>query len=226
MKALTWKNFIPEVHEGRPARRLPPLLPFFLAYMSGLCGFFPATRQFIVPGLLPLGLLLFALFLTHHKTCKLSRKSFIVFFLAGFGFLAPSFADLTRPSNHILNHIEKGRTTAVEGRLFSPPRILENRTYYLLELESLGASIPVTGTLRVSVYKPHAVFKAGDRVRFNKIRLKIPRNFKNPGRFDYHLYLKSRGIDVIGSVSRPETMERTGRFDLPFWHAGPQLLRQ
>ncbi len=148
----------------------------------------------------------------------------IVLFLAGFGFLAPSFTDLTRPSNHILNHIEEGRTTAVEGRLVSTPRVLEDRTYYLLELESLGTR-PITGTARVSVYKPHTVFKAGDRVRFNKIRLKIPRNFKNPGRFDYHLYLKSRGIDVTGNISRPETMERTGRFNLPFWHTGPQQLR-
>ncbi len=148
----------------------------------------------------------------------------IVLFLAGFGFLAPSFTDLTRPSNHILSHIEEGRTTAVEGRLVSTPRVLEDRTYYLLELESLDTK-PITGTVRVSVYKPHSVFKAGDRVRFNKIRLKIPRNFKNPGRFDYHLYLSSRGIDATGNISRPETMERTGRFNLPFWHTGPQQLR-
>ncbi len=148
----------------------------------------------------------------------------IVLFLAGFGFLAPSFADLTRPSNHILNHIEEGQTTAVEGRLVSTPRVLEDRTYYLLQLESLDTR-PITGTMRVSVYKPHTVFKAGDRVRLNKIRLKIPRNFKNPGRFDYHLYLKSRGIDVTGNISRPETMERTGRFNLPFRHTGPQQLR-
>ena len=201
-----------------------PILPFLLAYMSGLCGFFPATRQFIVPYLLPLGLFLFALFLTQHKTRKLSRESFIVFFLAGFGFLAPSFADLTRPSNHILNHIEEGRTTTVEGRLVSSPRILKDRTYYLLELESLDTR-PVTGTVRVSIYKPHTAFKAGDRVRFNKIRLKIPHNFKNPGRFDYHLYLKLKGVDVTGNISRPETMERVGQFDLPFWHAGPQWLR-
>ena len=26
------------------ARQHPPILPFLLAYMSGLCGFFPATR--------------------------------------------------------------------------------------------------------------------------------------------------------------------------------------
>ena len=204
------------------ARQHPPILPFLLAYMSGLCGFFPATRHFIAPSLLPLGLFLFALFLTHRKT----RGSIIVLFLAGFGYLVPALPDLTRPSNHILNHIQEGRTTVVQGRLFSSPRVLADRTYYLLELESLGApSIPVTGTVRVSIYKPHAIFKAGDRVRLNKIRLKIPRNFKNPGRFDYHLYLKSKGIDVTGNISRPETMERLGRFDLPFWHVGLQQLR-
>ena len=37
------------------ARQHPPILPFLLAYMSGLCGFFPATRHFIAPGLLPAG---------------------------------------------------------------------------------------------------------------------------------------------------------------------------
>ena len=79
--------------------------------------------------------------------------------------------------------------------------------------------------MRVSLYKPHTPFAAGDRVRFNKIRLKIPRNFKNPGRFDYHLYLKSKGIDVTGNISRPETMERLDRFELPFWHASLNALR-
>lgn len=224
MKTLAWKNFLTRVLEERPAllERPPPILPFLLAYMSGLCVFFPATRQFIVPGSLPLCLFLFALYLVHHKTRKLS--SIVVLLLAGIGTLTPTFPELTRPSNHILNHIQEGKTTSVEGKIYSSPRVLTDRTYYLLELESLNTQ-PITGTVRVSVYKPHTVFKAGDRVRFNKIRLKIPRNFKNPGRFDYHLYLKSRGIDVTGIISRPETMEQVGRFDLPFWHAGPQQLR-
>ncbi|MDE0848378.1 MAG: hypothetical protein OSA44_06170 [Nitrospinaceae bacterium] len=57
------------------ARQHPPILPFLLAYMSGLCGFFPATRHFIAPGLLPLGLFLFALFLTHRKYPQDHRNS-------------------------------------------------------------------------------------------------------------------------------------------------------
>jgi competence protein ComEC len=224
MKTLAWKNFLTRVLEERPTllERPPPSLPFLLAYMSGLCVFFPATRQFIAPGSLPLCLFLFALYLVHHKARKLS--SIVVLLLAGFGTLTPTLPELTRPSNHILNHIQEGKTTSIEGKIYSSPRVLADRTYYLLELESLNTR-STTGTVRVSVYKPHTVFKAGDRVRFNKLRLKIPRNFKNPGRFDYHLYLKSRGIDVTGNISRPETMEQVGRFDLPFWHAGPQQLR-
>ena len=209
------------------ARRPPPLLLFLLAYLSGLCAYFPATRFFIVPYLLPLGLFLLALFILHHKTRKSVQEYIIVFFLAGFGCLAPALPDLTRPSNHILNQIQEGQTTVVQGKIFAPPRILEDRTYYLLELESLGSPPRVvSGTVRVSVYKPHTPFKAGDRVRFNKIRLKIPRNFKNPGRFDYHHYLKWRGIDVTGNISKIETMQRQGRFDLPVWHTGLQQLRQ
>ncbi len=208
------------------ARWPPPILPLLLAYMSGTCSFFPATRHFIAPGLLPLALFFFALLLTHRELRKLSRKSIVIFLLAGLGYMVPALPELTRPANHILNHVQEGQTTAVQGRIFSPPRVLGDRTYYLLELESLGAaSTPVTGTAQVSLYKPHPLFAAGDRVRFNKVRLKIPRNFKNPGRFDYHLFLKSKGIDVTGNISHPETMERLGRFDLPFWRTGVQQLR-
>jgi competence protein ComEC len=205
------------------AHRLPALLPFLLAYISGLCSFFPATRLFIVPYLMPVGLFLIALYLTHNKF----REFTFVLILTGFGYLAPALPDLTRPPNHILNQIQEGQTTALQGKIFSSPRILKDRTYYLLELESLGTPlIPAIGTVRVSVYKSHIPFRSGDRIRINKIRLKIPRNFKNPGRFDYHLYLKSRGIDVTGNVSQPESMEQLGRFDLPVWYTGPQKLRK
>ncbi len=200
---------------------VPPILPYLLAYMSGLCGYFPFIRQFIVPGLLPLCLFLCALLLFHHKSNKLF---FIILLCIGFGYIAPSFPNLFRPSNHILNHIQEGKTTSIQGKLYSPPRILEDRTYYRVELESLNNQT-VTGTARVSVYKPHNVFKPGDRIQFNKIRLKIPRNFRNPGRFNYHLYLKSKGIDVTGNISRPETIVKTGRFDLPLLHDVPQILR-
>ena len=203
-----------------------PLLLFLLAYLSGLCIFFPTTRFFIAPYFLPLSLFLLALFILHYQTRKTTSQYILIFFLAGLGYLAPLLPDITRPSNHILNQIQEGQSTSVQGKIFAPPRILKDRTYYRLQLESLGTPpVATSGTVRVSVYKPHVPFKSGDRVRLHKIRLKIPRNFKNPGRFDYHHYLKWQGIDVTGNISRPETMEPLGQFDLPTWQAGLQKFR-
>ena len=221
MKALPFQNIISRVQKFSLLEQPPPILPFLLAYLSGVCIYFPPTREFIVPGSLPLCLFFSSLFLIHKGRIL---PSIVVLMFAGFGLLTPALPELSRPENHILNHIQEGKTTSVEGRIYSSPRVLADRTYYLLELESLNTQ-PITGTVRVSVYKPHTAFKTGDRIRFEKIRLKIPRNFKNPGRFNYHLYMKSRGIDVTGNVSRPETMKRVGRFDLPFWYAVPQQLR-
>ena len=43
------------------------------------------------------------------------------------------------------------------------------------------------------------VFHYGDRIRFSG-KLKLPRNFRNPGAFDYQGYLADRGIAVLGSA--------------------------
>src|SRR5262249_33181908 len=43
------------------------------------------------------------------------------------------------------------------------------------------------------------IFKYGERIRFTA-RLKLPRNFRNPGAFDYRGYLADRGIAVLAST--------------------------
>jgi competence protein ComEC len=43
------------------------------------------------------------------------------------------------------------------------------------------------------------VFHYGDRIRFS-CKLKLPRNFRNPGAFDYQGYLADRGIAALGSA--------------------------
>lgn len=144
-----------------------------------------------------------------------------------FGLLYPG-KTFTKPNN-IIHHIKEGKTTALEGRLYDPPQILEDRTFYLLEAESIeteNGEKKVSGKVRIAVYKSHAFLQAGDKIRFEKIRLKIPRNFKNPGRFDYRSYLNSKGINLIGNVSKPETIIKLGQFDLPFYYSLPQRLRE
>lgn len=203
---------------------VPPVLPFLLAFIAGLLG----TNVFIAPYLACVFTFIASLFFLNRSTDHPSYKKVTVLLaLFLFGVLYPVSSQLSVDS--IVHHIEEGKTTAVEGRLYSSPRVLEDKAFYLLEAESLETKSgpkKVSGVVRIAVYKEHSPLRAGDKVRFAEVRLKVPRNFKNPGRFDYRLHLNSQGIDLIGNVSKPETIIRLGQFDLPFRYTFPQSLRE
>ncbi len=206
--------------------RIPPILPFLLAFIAGLLG--NEAKHFIAPYLACSFTLGLSLFFFYRSTANPSyKKTAILALLFLFGLIYQS-QNTARPEN-VARHIEEGKLTAVQGKLFSPPQVLEDRTFYLLETESIDTKTgteKVSGRVRIAVYKPHDLLQSGDKVRFEKIRLKIPRNFKNPGRFDYHSYLNSKGIDLIGNVSKPENIFRLGQFELPFYYKLPQRLRE
>ena len=67
-----------------------------------------------------------------------------------------------------------------------------------------GRHIPVHSGIRLGMYarsRPDAampIFRYGERIRF-LARLKPPRNFRNPGAFDYQGYLAANGIAALGS---------------------------
>jgi competence protein ComEC len=60
----------------------------------------------------------------------------------------------------------------------------------------------------------------GDRIRL-KARLRLPRNFRNPGAFDYEGYLRGMGISVLASVKAQDIELLTGRSGtrLGFWRS-------
>jgi competence protein ComEC len=68
--------------------------------------------------------------------------------------------------------------------------------------------ISETSTVRSAAAMP--VLHYGDRIRF-PAKLKLPRNFRNPGAFDYQGYLADRGIAVLGSA-KIENVERLPGF--------------
>lgn len=107
---------------------------------------------------------------------------------------------------------------AREGRI-QPGGFGELRQTLDLESEQVqtsdGVIVPVKSGIRVSIYSPRAnenvpddlaltspltqTFHYGDRIRF-LAKLKPPRNFRNPGAFDYEGYLADRGIAALGSA--------------------------
>jgi competence protein ComEC len=79
--------------------------------------------------------------------------------------------------------------------------------------ENSGANpIPVNASM--------PVFHYGDRIRFSA-KLKLPRNFRNPGAFDYRSYLADRNIAALGST-KIENVERLPGFAgsrIAFWRS-------
>ena len=104
-----------------------------------------------------------------------------------------------------------------EGRI-QPGGFGELRQTLDLESDQIqtpdGLIVPVHSDIRVNIYSPRAnedvpadlistsplpqTFHYGDRIRF-LVKLKPPRNFRNPGAFDYEGYLADRGIAALGS---------------------------
>jgi competence protein ComEC len=76
-----------------------------------------------------------------------------------------------------------------------------------------GAQFPVLSGVRLGLYsaRPDVVlqadapilavhlFRYGERIRL-PVKLKLPRNFRNPGAFDYESYLAAHGIAALGSA--------------------------
>jgi competence protein ComEC len=114
-----------------------------------------------------------------------------------------------------------------EGRL-QPGAFGEIRQTFDVETEEVtaqsGLRVPVASGIRLSVYCTHSIqtsedrasassdcdspaahLQYGDRLRFSA-KLRLPRNFRNPGAFDYEGYLADRGIAALGSA-KMETVE-------------------
>ena len=74
--------------------------------------------------------------------------------------------------------------------------------------------------LGISPAAPQPIFHYGDRLRFTA-KLKRPRNFRNPGAYDYEGYLADRGITALGSA-KIENVDRLPGFcgsRIAFWRS-------
>jgi len=111
------------------------------------------------------------------------------------------------------------------GRLQEDPN--EVRQTLEVEAEDINTAddqiIPLHSGIRLNLYAPREadspgdpsfimpVFHYGDRIRF-LTKLKLPRNFRNPGAFDYRGYLQDRGIAALGSAKADEVQRVPGFF--------------
>ncbi|HEY1660245.1 MAG TPA: ComEC/Rec2 family competence protein [Candidatus Sulfotelmatobacter sp.] len=204
-------NFFPELHI-KPTRQ--PMLWAAIAYSLGILtspylstpapwlvgstlAFLSASLYFIrKEPRLALTLILAALFLTGALHIQLK------------GFSAP--LDPTLKPFAYGPEVELTAHVAHEGKLReSSPG--EQRQTLDIQTEQItaqdGTTTPLRAGVRLNLYAddhaPMRLFRYGERIHVSA-KLKLPRNFHNPGAFDYESYLAENGISALASAKAEE----------------------
>jgi len=100
--------------------------------------------------------------------------------------------------------------TALEGRIVAAPERHAGRAVLLVAAEAVGrgaARRPASGLVRLAVRRPARRWRYGERLRV-ETTLRRPRNFANPGGFDYVGHLARQGVRVTASLWNGEMLER------------------
>lgn len=104
-------------------------------------------------------------------------------------------------------NLSKKSSLICEGLIVKDPLLRDDGSRLNVDLASCAASINepsenVKGRIRLfSAALPNEL-ERGDYVRFRG-RLYKPTRFKNPGSFDYGLYLAIQGVDALGAIAGP-----------------------
>lgn len=188
-----------------------PLIPLLISYLTGLLvgNYFHLPTG---PTLIVTAALLFVLLFTILLERKHASAVFLpaIFILIGCLFINP-YIHPQLPNNHVSNFL-KNDYLNVQGTLYNPPKLLEDRSRLYVKAERIyvnGGYTEVTGRILLTIGETGTHLKYGDRVRFI-CRLRRPRNFHNPGSFDYSRYLARQGILVTGYVKSNKDIARMG----------------
>jgi competence protein ComEC len=97
---------------------------------------------------------------------------------------------------------------------------LDLRTEEIVTVD--GTRIPIHSGIRLGIYSPVGfplsgersapalrLFRYGERIQL-PLKLKLPRNFHNPGAFDYEGYLAANGIAALGSAKAADVRSLPG----------------
>ena len=140
--------------------------------------------------------------------------------LAGFAFLGAILASAERSSDpvRVSSVLEREQAppedpVRLRGWVSRPPESLGLADRFILEAETIFRDKPVRGGVRVTVYRseeePPLALEYGQRIEF-LASVRGPRNFGNPGSFDWSGYLRRQGIYLTAYVR-----SGTPIFDLP-----------
>lgn len=116
-------------------------------------------------------------------------------------------------SDHV-SHFIADKKIIIEGVLYKSPQVFPAKTRYYVQAKKIierEREIPVRGKLLLTVHHTLDPLRYGDVVRFS-CRMRLPRNFNNPGGFNYGRFLAFQGIHVTASLDSKHTIVKVGTF--------------
>ena len=172
--------------------RCPPIYAVAIAVVVGDA---LGNVGIFVPQVITIGIAVAALglFLAEFRSVAVATALFAI---AAAGMM-PVHLILAPPNDPIgLRRFDEGAMVTVEGNLAHEPERFPDKIRLFVDVDRMSADAaqlgPAHGMIRLTTIHPHA-FRIGDRVRFQG-RLRFPRNFGDPGEFDYEASMAREGI--------------------------------
>ena len=109
------------------------------------------------------------------------------------------------------------KKTNISGIIHSIPVQNKQKTQFELQLQSINGKMARANIL-LSCSQNCPKFHVGEKWNF-EVKLKRPRNYHNPGSFNYKRFLNARHISWTGYVINHQLIEPTHRFLITQWRA-------
>jgi len=181
-------------------RPLIPILVFFMAGIAAGCmGSFPDLL--LTTALVFSCILLLVFTLGRSNRLSITAACLSVFLL---GILNAQHDLRSIPGPRDISRFAGAEKMTLEGRVAESPKIFPERAELIIETTRIIEDrqiLPVEGRILLSLHGWSSLPAYGDLIRF-KTRLKPPRNFNNPGGFDYERHLQTRGVRLRGTIDK------------------------
>ncbi len=186
----------PPPRTARPLELLSEIAPIYLVAIAILAGDAFGVSFFAVPLWLA-AMLAIAAAILFMRRAAIAAIVVAMVALAAAVSMAARGAVAPRFSVSSIRNFSDGATVTLVGRVNRASQRYPDREYVFVDVERAGVSTSslraATGTVRMTIVGEHAQVRVGDQVRVAGM-LRFPRNFGDPGEFDYQAYLAREGI--------------------------------
>ncbi len=200
LHSISPREILPQIPALSPLERIAPIYAVAISVAAG-----DAVGNFHVAIPLPLALAVSVLavgaFLTARRTLGLAA-AYVALALTATVAVA-NILDPSGESHGIVTMVNASRVT-IEGHMYREVEheAYGDRLYVRVEraAEHGGSMLASSGNVRIAVLDG-GVFKLGDEIRLSA-RIHFPRNYGNPGEFDYAGQMARDGIDATMTAAK------------------------